>query len=216
MALAASHRRWIGMNAASRTRATSQVFAMNGETGLSAASAILRKTKFPEVRQADVSTFYMRCIGRLATRTTTGSRLHEMLWHLLLGAYMDPCVTAAGIGVDKGGALFRTLGGRGRKQLSAERMRRQTRGVVWRAARPASSRSWAATCSVPPALPSTCSMVDFWSTRSRWPRIRASERPRSTTAAAIRSRSTRLSGLFSEECACSSRSQELCRPEVKP
>ena len=34
-------------------------------------------------------------------------------------------ITAAGIGADKGSPLFRTLGGRGRKQLTAARMARQ-------------------------------------------------------------------------------------------
>jgi site-specific recombinase XerD len=54
-----------------------------------------------------------------------GGKQHEMPCHHLLETYMDAYVTAAGIGADKGGALFRTLGGRGRKQLSAERMSRQ-------------------------------------------------------------------------------------------
>jgi integrase len=45
--------------------------------------------------------------------------------HHLLETYIDAYVTAAGIGAEKTGALFRTLGGRGRKQLSSERMSRQ-------------------------------------------------------------------------------------------
>jgi integrase/recombinase XerD len=54
-----------------------------------------------------------------------GGKQHEMPCHHLLEAYMDAYMTAAGIGADKSGALFRTLGGRGRKQLSTERMSRQ-------------------------------------------------------------------------------------------
>src|ERR1700679_2006978 len=54
-----------------------------------------------------------------------GGKQHEMPCHHLLETYVDAYVTAAGVGADKGGALFRTMGGRGRKQLSAERMSRQ-------------------------------------------------------------------------------------------
>src|SRR5271169_2679503 len=45
--------------------------------------------------------------------------------HHLLESYIDAYVTAAGIGTDKASPLFRTLGGRGRKQLSEARMARQ-------------------------------------------------------------------------------------------
>jgi site-specific recombinase XerD len=53
-----------------------------------------------------------------------GGKQHEMPCHHLLEAYMDAYVTAAGIGADKG-AMFRSLGGRGRKQLNVKRMSRQ-------------------------------------------------------------------------------------------
>ncbi len=45
--------------------------------------------------------------------------------HHLLEHYLDVYVAAAGIGADKTSPLFRTLGGRGRKQLSHARMARQ-------------------------------------------------------------------------------------------
>ena len=54
-----------------------------------------------------------------------GGKQHEMPCHHLLETYIDAYVTAAGIGAEKTGALFRTLGGRGRKRLSSERMSRQ-------------------------------------------------------------------------------------------
>jgi site-specific recombinase XerD len=54
-----------------------------------------------------------------------GGKQHEMPAHHLLETYIDAYVTAAGIGADKTSPLFRTLGGRGRKQLGAKRMTRQ-------------------------------------------------------------------------------------------
>ena len=45
--------------------------------------------------------------------------------HHLLEKYLDEYVTAAGIGAEKTSPLFRTLGGRGRKQLTESRMARQ-------------------------------------------------------------------------------------------
>jgi integrase len=67
-----------------------------------------------------------------------GGKQHEMPCHHLLESYIDAYVTAAGIGVDKTGALFRTLGGRNRKQLGAKRMSRQdARRMIVRRAREA-------------------------------------------------------------------------------
>jgi site-specific recombinase XerD len=54
-----------------------------------------------------------------------GGKQHEMPCHHLLETYVDAYVTAAGIGADKTGALFRTLGGRNRKRLGVKRMSRQ-------------------------------------------------------------------------------------------
>ena len=51
-----------------------------------------------------------------------GGKQHEMPAHHLLETYIDAYVTAASIGTDKTSPLFRTLGGRGRKQLGAKRM----------------------------------------------------------------------------------------------
>jgi len=67
-----------------------------------------------------------------------GGKQHEMPCHHLLETYIDAYVTAAGIGADKAGALFRSLGGRGRKQLGAKRMSRQdARRMIVRRAREA-------------------------------------------------------------------------------
>ncbi len=54
-----------------------------------------------------------------------GGKQHEMPAHHLLESYIDEYVKAAGIAVEKAAPLFRTLGGRGRKQLTGERMTRQ-------------------------------------------------------------------------------------------
>jgi integrase/recombinase XerD len=54
-----------------------------------------------------------------------GGKQHEMPAHHLLEAYLDEYVKAAGIGTEKATPLFRTLGGRGRKQLTGDRMTRQ-------------------------------------------------------------------------------------------
>ena len=62
-----------------------------------------------------------RCWVRLHEK---GGKQHEMPAHLL-EAYLNEYVKAAGIGADKAMPLFRTLGGRGRKQLTADRMTRQ-------------------------------------------------------------------------------------------
>ena len=54
-----------------------------------------------------------------------GGKQHEMPAHHLLETYIDAYVTAAGLGADRAAPLFRTLGGRGRKQLTGDRMTRQ-------------------------------------------------------------------------------------------
>jgi hypothetical protein len=54
-----------------------------------------------------------------------GGKQHEMPAHHLIEHYLAAYVTAAGIGTDKASPLFRTLGGRGCKQLSGARMARQ-------------------------------------------------------------------------------------------
>ena len=54
-----------------------------------------------------------------------GGKQHDMPAHHLLEAYLDAYVKAAGIGAEKASPLFRTLGGRGRKELTGERMTRQ-------------------------------------------------------------------------------------------
>jgi site-specific recombinase XerD len=67
-----------------------------------------------------------------------GGKQHEMPAHHLLEAYIDTYVTAAGIGAEKASPLFRTLGGRGRKQLGVKRMSRQdARRMIVRRARQA-------------------------------------------------------------------------------
>jgi site-specific recombinase XerD len=65
-----------------------------------------------------------------------GGKQHEMPAHHLLEQYLDAYVTAAGLTGEKNAPLFPTLGGRGRKQLTGERMSRQDarRMIVRRAA----------------------------------------------------------------------------------
>jgi site-specific recombinase XerD len=67
-----------------------------------------------------------------------GGKQHEMPCHHLLENYIDAYVTAAGTRAEKTGPLFRTLGGRGRKQLGSKRMSRQdARRMIVRRAREA-------------------------------------------------------------------------------
>jgi site-specific recombinase XerD len=54
-----------------------------------------------------------------------GGKQHEMPAHHLLEAYLVEYVKMAGFGTEKATPLFRTLGGRGRKQLTGDRMSRQ-------------------------------------------------------------------------------------------
>ena len=67
-----------------------------------------------------------------------GGKEHEMPCHHLLETYIDSYIIAAGIAADKITPLFRTLGGRGRKQLGIKRMSRQdARRMIVRRARDA-------------------------------------------------------------------------------
>src|SRR5260370_6316044 len=62
-----------------------------------------------------------------------GGKQHEMPAHHLLEQYLDAYVTAAGLAAEKKAPLFRTLGGRGRKQLTGELVtRHHTPGTVVR------------------------------------------------------------------------------------
>jgi integrase/recombinase XerD len=54
-----------------------------------------------------------------------GGKQHEMPAHHLLEQYLDAFVTAAGLAGEKNAPLFPTLGGRGRKRLTGDRMTRQ-------------------------------------------------------------------------------------------
>lgn len=54
-----------------------------------------------------------------------GGKQHDMPAHHLLESYLDEYVKAAGIGGEKAAPLFRTLGGRGRKELTGARLTRQ-------------------------------------------------------------------------------------------
>ena len=132
-----------------------------------------------------------------------GGKQHEMPAHHLLEGYLDEYLTAAGIGAEKASPLFRTLGGRGRKQLTGDRMTRQDarRMIVRRALKPASSPGSAATPSGRPGSRSICSTAACSNTPNRWRRTKAHARPSSTTAATTRSRSIRSSGLFSKPSA---------------
>jgi hypothetical protein len=132
-----------------------------------------------------------------------GGKQHEMPAHHLLEHYLDAYVTAAGLAAEKASPLFRTLGGRGRKQLTGERMTRQDarRMIVRRAKNAGLSPGSAAIASERPASRSICSTAASSSTLSRWRRTRAHARPSSTTAATTRSRSTRSSALFCDSVA---------------
>lgn len=67
-----------------------------------------------------------------------GGKQHEMPAHHLLEQYLDAYVTAAGLGGEKNAPLFPTLGGRGRRQLTGDRMTRQdARRMIVRRARKA-------------------------------------------------------------------------------
>jgi integrase len=66
-----------------------------------------------------------------------GGKQHEMPAHHLLEQYLDAYVTAAGLVGEKNAPLSPTLGSRGRKQLTGDRMSRQDarRMIVRRAAK---------------------------------------------------------------------------------
>jgi site-specific recombinase XerD len=74
---------------------------------------------------------------RLHEKGGKGGKQHEMPAHHLLEHYLDAYVTAAGLAGEKNAPLFPTLGGRGRKQLTGDRMSRQDarRMIVRRAAK---------------------------------------------------------------------------------
>jgi integrase len=59
-----------------------------------------------------------------------GGKQREMPAHHLLEAYLDAYIRAAGIGTEKNSPLFRTLSGRGRKQLTADRTTRHARRMI--------------------------------------------------------------------------------------
>ena len=68
-----------------------------------------------------------------------GGKQHEMPAHHLLEQYLDAYVTAASLAGEKNVPLFRTLGGRGRKQLTPDRMTRQDARRMRARARPNST-----------------------------------------------------------------------------
>src|SRR5277367_6970158 len=65
----------------------------------------------------------------LLRSSTTFGKQHEMPAHHILEHFLDAYLSAlraeAGGELDKSSPLFRTLGGRGRKQLTSARMARQ-------------------------------------------------------------------------------------------
>jgi len=85
--------------------------------------------------QMDVEDYYPQGKRWWVRLHEKGGKQHEMPAHHLLEQYLDAYVTAAGLGAEKGTPLFRTLGGRGRKLLTGDRMARQDarRMVVRRA-----------------------------------------------------------------------------------
>lgn len=79
---------------------------------------------------------------------------HKMPAHHLLESYFDAYVTAAGLTAQKNVPLFCTLGGRGRKELTADRNMRQDARcmIVHRAKDAGRCRGLAATASAPSPL----------------------------------------------------------------
>jgi site-specific recombinase XerD len=75
--------------------------------------------------QMDVDDYYPQGKRWWVRLHEKGGKQHEMPAHHLLEHYLDAYVTAAGLATEKNVPLFRTLGGRGRKQLTADRMTRQ-------------------------------------------------------------------------------------------
>jgi Phage integrase family len=124
-----------------------------------------------------------------------GGKQHEMPAQHLLEGYLDEYVKAAGIGGEKVTPLFRTLDGRGRKQLTVDRMTRQDARpmIVRRSLRAGIITRLGATHSGRPGSPSICSTAACSNTPSRWRRMRAPARPSSTTVATTWSRSIRSS-----------------------
>ena len=75
--------------------------------------------------QMDVEDYYPRGKRWWVRLHEKGGKQHEMPAHHLLEQYLDAYVTGAGLGAEKNTPLFRTLGGRGRKHLTEDRMARQ-------------------------------------------------------------------------------------------
>jgi site-specific recombinase XerD len=88
--------------------------------------------------QMDVEDYYPQGKRWWVRLHEKGGKQHEMPAHHLLEHYLDDYVTAAGLAGQKNVPLFRTLGGRGRKQLTTDRMTRQdARRMIVRRARTA-------------------------------------------------------------------------------
>jgi integrase/recombinase XerD len=75
--------------------------------------------------QMDVEDYYPQGKRWWVRLHEKGGKQHEMPAHHLLEACLDEYVKAAGIAAEKDAPLVRTLGGRGRKQLTTDRMTRQ-------------------------------------------------------------------------------------------
>jgi site-specific recombinase XerD len=75
--------------------------------------------------QMDVEDYYPQGKRWWVRLHEKGGKQHEMPAHHLLEEYLDSYVTAAGLGTEKNTPLSRTLGGRGRQQLTTDRMTRQ-------------------------------------------------------------------------------------------
>lgn len=75
--------------------------------------------------QMDVDDYYPQGKRWWVRLHEKGGKQHEMPAHHLLEHYLDEYVTAAGLTGQKNVPLFRTLGGRGRKELTGDRMTRQ-------------------------------------------------------------------------------------------
>jgi integrase len=130
-----------------------------------------------------------------------GGKEHMMPCHHALAEALRAYIDAAGIAEDRKGFLFRTSPGHNAavlteapmEQADAWRMIRR-RAVAAALARPASLRRSAITRFARPVSPPIYPMAVHLSTRNRWPRMKARERPSSTTARRSGLRKTRWSG----------------------
>ena len=98
---------------------------LSGRATAPIALLIYSFTRISAAFQMDVDEYYPQGKPGWVRLHEKGDKEHEMPAHHLLEHYLDSYVRAASLSGQKNVLLFRTLGGRGRKQLTVERMTRQ-------------------------------------------------------------------------------------------